>query len=88
VLEILHTCLSRAGALPTALNLTLIFAVGKFPAAERADAASRGREVRIIDEASVRGRSVSLNSESGIAGEGSEGDGVLEGLGVDILEIF
>ena len=36
----------------------------------------------------MRGRSVSLNSESGIAGEGSDGDGVWEGLDIDILRVF
>ena len=84
MLLILQTCLSNDGALPTALNRTFIFAVGKFPAADKAEAASRGREVKIMDEAMVRGRSLSWNSESGIA---AEGVGVWEWLGVDILMV-
>lgn len=38
---------------------------------ERAEAASRGREVRIIEEAMVRGRSGSVCAESGMASWGS-----------------
>lgn len=83
MLLILHTCLSSAGALPTALNRTFIFAAEKLPAKAKADAASRGKEVRIMEDAMVRGRSLSGNSESGIAAEGT---GVGEGLGVDILK--
>ena len=82
MLLILQTCLSNAGALPTALNRTLIFAVGKLPAADKAEAASRGREVRIMDEAMVRGRSLSWNSVWGIA---ADGVGIGVGLGVDIM---
>jgi hypothetical protein len=49
---------------------------GKSPAVDKAEAASRGREVRIIDEAMVSGRSGSWSAESGMAVWGSlEEDG-------------
>lgn len=57
----------------------MILVVGNSPAEARAVEASRGREVRIIDEARVRGRSSSGYSESGMAAAPVAGsEGVLE----------
>jgi len=67
VLEILQTCFLSVGALPTALKCTATLGLGKSPAVESAVAASRGREVRIMDEARVSGMSGSWSAESGIA---------------------
>jgi len=52
------------------------FWVGKEDADARADAASRGRWVRIMELASVRGRESGGRSESGIA-LASEGEDVI-----------
>lgn len=54
--------------------------LAKLPALARAVAASCGSEVRIMDEASVRGRSGECLFESGIAFEDSRG-----GEGLDML---
>jgi hypothetical protein len=85
VLEIRHSCCRSVGVLPTAWNRTVILATGKVPAELRALAASRGSAVRIMEllggvsevgkggrgsYARVRGRSLSWNSESGIAALG------------------
>jgi len=64
----------RVGADPTGIKRTVILARENSPAEESAEAASRGSCVRIMDEASVRGRSLEGRSESGIAGS----DGVAE----------
>ena len=66
------------------MKRTVILAVGKDPAPERAVVASRGREVRIIEEARSRGRE-GEETRSGIT-EGAARDGVGEGEGIsDIL---
>lgn len=49
--------------------------MGNSPADASADVASCGREVRIMDDASVSGRSGSWSAESGIA-LGASADGV------------
>lgn len=56
------------------MKCTVTLGFGKSPAVESAEAASRGREVRIMEEAIVRGRSGSLCEESGMADWGSEED--------------
>jgi hypothetical protein len=87
VLEILQTWTLRAGALPTALKCTVTLGFGNSPAADRAEAASRGNEVKIMEDAIVRGRSGSRGPSSGIAFILSDGVLDLEGLsdGEDIL---
>lgn len=87
MLEILQTWFLTEGALPTALKCTVTFGLGNSPAAERAEAASRGSEVRIMDDAIVRGRSGSCGPASGIALALSDGVLDLNGLsdGDDIL---
>lgn len=67
------------------MKCTVTFGLGNSPAEERAVAASRGKEVRIMELARVRGRS-GEEGRSGIAEVcGSEGVVVLEGPGEDIL---
>ncbi|KAG9237028.1 ketopantoate hydroxymethyltransferase-domain-containing protein [Amylocarpus encephaloides] len=74
VLVIVTTAFVKIGAEPTALKCTVTLGFGKSPAWESAEVASRGREVRMMEEAMVRGRSGSW-VESGMAFWVSEGDG-------------
>lgn len=79
-----HSCCETCGALPTGLNLTVTLALGNVPAVRRALAASRGRAVRIMEEAIVRGRSGERGTESGIAAVGRGDWGVEEGVGEEV----
>jgi hypothetical protein len=84
-----HTFWRSVGALPTATNRTVTLGVGNSPAARSADAASRGRLVRIMDDASVSGRSLSWNSESGIPAVAPASLGGLEKRGeLDIFSVL
>ncbi len=69
----------------------MTFGLGNSPADDKAEAASRGSEVRILEDASVRGRSGSWDSESGIAALSvarvAERDGGDGGDGLVILEV-
>jgi len=77
----LHSDCRIDGADPTALKCTVTLGLGKSPAELRALAASRGSEVRIIEEARVSGRSGEV-VRSGIC----DGSGVWEGEGeVDMM---
>lgn len=62
-----------------ATNRTVIFCDGNSPAVRSAVAVSRGKAVRIMDEARVRGRSLSGRSESGMpaVSEGPREEGIL-----------
>ena len=63
----------------------MILGVGNSPALARAVAASCGSDVRIMDEASVRGRSGECLFESGMAFEDSGGGEGLDMLAVVVL---